>query len=154
MQHSHGTHVTDITSSTSALGRIQVTRPAVTWPALLVGVAVAGGVGGISIGALSHAPANYDGHLALLLQFMAALKAFTALGAAGLLTWRFRASIATGPALGYLAALAFMAVAPGLIWSLAHVAMGAICFHAGLFGFLILALRDDAVCSHLLSRRR
>ena len=121
---------------------------------MLAATAVAGAVGSIAVGALTRPPAGLDGHLALLLHFMAALKAATALGALGLLSWRVRSPVATLSAVGYLAAFALMAVAPGLIWSLAHVAAGAVCFHVGLFAFLGLALRDDAVGPHLLSRRR
>ncbi len=124
------------------------------WLAPLYALALAAGAAGVAIGMRAGDASAIDGHLALLLRFMAALKALTAFGALGLLHWRLRAPIATAPALGYLAALAPMMLAPGLIWSLAHVAPGAICFHAGLFGFLILALRDDAVGRGRLARRR
>ena len=88
---------------------------------------------------------EFEPRLALLLRFMAALKAVAVLAALGLTCWRLRTPIATPMRLGYLAALASMAAAPGLIWSLAHIALGAACFHAGLFGFLVCALRDDGI---------
>ena len=58
---------------------------------------------------------------------MAALKAWTVVGAVPLLTWRLRMPIGSGGLGAYLAGLALMAAAPALIWSLAHVALGASC---------------------------
>ena len=147
--------MTDIASSPSALPPLALARrvPAASFPTLLVVVATVGGAGAIALATLVREPNGYEGHLALLLRFMAALKALTALGAFALLRWRFRAPITAGTALGYLAAFAPMTVAPGLIWSLAHVTMGALCFHAGLVAMLALALRDDGVGSRLPGRR-
>ena len=153
MPRLYGMLVTHIASSPSALPSIRLAHPLATpWPVLLTTVALAAAAGSIAIGALSRQPSGFDNHLALLLRFMAALKALTAMGALGLLTWRLRLPIRSATAIGYLAALAVMLVAPGLIWSPDHVAMSALCFHAGLFGVLGLALRDDAVGSRLSGR--
>ncbi len=95
--------------------------------------------------ALAVPNVEIEPRLALLLRFMAAVKAATVLAALGLTCWRLRSPVATSAALGYVAALAAMAAAPGLIWSLNHVALGAACFHVGLFGFLVCALRDDGI---------
>ena len=83
--------------------------------------------------------------LVFLLRFMALVKGAMVLGALGLTQWRLRRAASDRLALGYAAALAAMAMAPGLIWSLAEIAPGAACFHAGLLLFLLLAWRDDAI---------
>ena len=81
--------------------------------------------------------------LVFLLRFMALMKGAMVLGALGLTRWRLRRPASDRLAIGYAAALAAMAMAPGLIWSLAAIAPGAACFHAGLLLFLLLAWRDD-----------
>jgi hypothetical protein len=87
----------------------------------------------------------FDSKLLLLLRFMAVVKFLGVLVAAAVLQWRFRTSV-TGPkATVYLVALAAMAAAPGLIWSLGGIALGAFLFHAGLLAFLCLAWKDEAV---------
>lgn len=123
-------------------------RPALAWLLLL-----AAGATGCALGSLGHATAAPEASLALLLRFMAVLKAGAAVGAAALLHWRLRTPVTGGIGAGYLVALAAMALAPGLIASLHHVAAGALVFHAGLFGFLVLALADDRVATVFGARR-
>ncbi len=100
---------------------------------------------GLAACALPAAAAGVDPQLALLLRFMAALKGAVVLGALGLACWRLRAPVTSATVFGYAAALAAMSTAPGLIWSLGHVAAGAASFHAGALGFAVVALRDDAL---------
>lgn len=123
-------------------------RAALPWLVLAVGAA-----SGLVLGLTGPANAAPDGSLAVLLRFMAALKGAGAIGAAGLLHWRLRMPIAPRALGGYLAALAAMALAPGLIASLHHVVAGALVFHGGLFGFLAFALADEALASRLRARR-
>ena len=115
------------------------------WPAAWLPLLVAGASGGAAFALTASDVGAFEPRLALLLRFMAALKAAAVLGAIGLTSWRLHRPVTPGTQFGYLAALAAMAAAPGLIWSLTHVAAGAVLFHAGLFGFLICALRDDAL---------
>ena len=66
-------------------------KPALAWLVLFVA-----GATGVALGSLGHASATPEASLALLLRFMAALKAGAALGAAALLHWRLRTSVAGG----------------------------------------------------------
>jgi hypothetical protein len=50
-----------------------------------------------------------------------------------------------------------MAAGPGLIWGMAHIGLGAILLHGGLFATIILFWRDPAVGAQLariVDRRR
>ena len=122
------------------------------WPAILYFAVGSAGVAGYIAG--RHAGTASDGmewQLAFLLRFMAIVKGAMMLGALGLTQWRLRQPISDRLAVAYTLALAAMALAPGLIWSLAAIASGAAIFHAGLLVYLVLAWRDDAVS--LLPRR-
>ena len=114
--------------------------------ALLYAAVGAAGLAGVLAGRwLQSGSGGMEWQLALLLRFMAVLKGAMALGAVALVQWRLRRPTSDRLALGYAAALVPMALAPGLIWSLAAIASGAACFHAGFLLFLILAWRDDGV---------
>ena len=114
--------------------------------ALLYAAVGTAGVAGYLAGRWASAETGgMEWQLVLLLRFMAAVKGAMVLGALGLTQWRLRRPISNGLAAGYGLALAAMAAAPGLIWSLAEIAPGAACFHAGLLAYLVLAWRDDAV---------
>jgi hypothetical protein len=89
-------------------------------------------------------PDASDAALITLLRFMALLKATMAFGALALSCWRLGQSASPRIILSYAVATALMACGPGLIWSMGTVVYGALLFHAGLFPFVILALRDDA----------
>lgn len=95
-----------------------------------------------------------EGTLALLLRFMALVKAVVALAAALLVGWRLARPLEPATFARYLAALMPMAAAPGLIWSLGLVAPGALLFHVGFLAFLVLAARDDAVGARLSGLKR
>ena len=123
-----------------------------TWPAAWLPLLVAGASGATTFVVTASDVAAFEPRLALLLRFMAVLKAAAVLAATGLTCWRLGRPILQGMRLGYLAALAAMAAGPALIWSLTHVAAGAVLFHAGLFGFLLCALRDDALPLRRASR--
>ncbi len=118
--------------------------------ALLYAAVGAAGLGGFVAGrwAGRWAGSGSEGmewQLVFLLRFMALVKGAMVLGALGLTQWRLRRPASDRLALGYGVALAAMALAPGLIWSLDAIALGAACFHAGLLVFFVLAWRDDAV---------
>jgi hypothetical protein len=92
--------------------------------------------------------AEMEPALALLLRFMALIKLATAVALAALAYWRLGRPASRTAALGFCAASMLMALAPGFIWSLGHIGLGAGLFHAGLALFLILCWRD-----HELMRR-
>ena len=113
---------------------------------LLYAAVGAAGLGGLVAGRwVGSGGEGMEWQLVFLLRFMALVKGAMVLGALGLTQWRLRRPASDRLALGYGVALATMALAPGLIWSLAAIAPGAACFHAGLLAFLVLAWRDDAV---------
>lgn len=124
--------------------------PRLAWPAILYAAVGTAGVAGVAAGLLAgrlagHGPGDMEWQLALLLRFMAIVKGAMALGALALTQWRLRRPISPRLAAAYTVALAAMALAPGLIWSLAEIVPGAVAFHAGLLLFLVLAWRDGAV---------
>ncbi len=125
------------------------------------GLALFGAVGGaaalgLALGRMADiSTAGWDAQLVTLLRFMAALKFAGVVAGAALVLWRAGTPMIPRTAGAYAAALATMALAPGLIWSLAHVALAAGLFHAGLLTFLVLAWRDtDGLEVALRSRRR
>ena len=121
-------------------------RPAILWPAILVAMAGAAAIGGGVVGRLAAVdPAAMEWQLALLLRFMAVVKGAMAAAALALALWRLRRPASDRLALGYAVAVAMMATAPGLIWSLGAIVPGAGAFHAGLILYLVLAWRDGAV---------
>ena len=128
----------------SLLRRSTGLRVRPSWPVALCASSGAALLAGVTIG---HAPAADLGitedKLLLLLRFMAVMKLATAVAALLLARWRLTRPIAPALALGYCAAVTLMALAPGLIWSLAHIALAAGVFHAGLLAFLVMAWRDD-----------
>ena len=117
-----------------------------SWPAILYAAVGAAGLAGFAAGRLAGAETGgMEWQLVFLLRFMAIVKGGMILGALALAQWRLRRPISAPLAAAYALALAAMALAPGLIWSLAEIVPGAAAFHAGLFAYLLLAWRDDAV---------
>ena len=103
-------------------------------------------VAGLVLGRWTGDPTlRWDPQLVVLLRFMAAVKFAGVLAASALSLWRARTPVSAGVAVAAVAALASMALAPGLIWFTAHVATAAALFHAGLLTFLVMAWRDDRV---------
>lgn len=114
------------------------------WPLLpYVCVFAAAGAGLLAGRALGGDADAFEPKLLLLLRFMAAMKFCGVLLAAGATQWRLTHPIEGRLAAGYVATLVVMAAAPGLIWSLGGIALGALLFHAGLLAFLVLAWKDD-----------
>lgn len=109
--------------------------------------------------ALSTQAGPHDPELAVLLRFMAVVKAAMALGAAALVGWRFGSPVRR-PAVswGYVAGTSSMAAGAGLIWQLGHVGTGALLVHGGLLALAGLAWVDragwvQAVSAVSMSRR-
>jgi hypothetical protein len=116
-----------------------------SWRAfLLVAVIAAAGSAWLATPAASVAQATLaiDGELSMLLRFMAVVKATMALAALAATFWRLGYPASPMLATAYVGAMVLMCAAPGLIWQLAHVAIGAALFHAGLL-LLVVALFAD-----------
>ncbi len=95
-------------------------------------------------------PAGFEPTLLVLIRFMAVAKLAMAVGAFALVHWRARRIVPPGLALAYAVATCLMLASPGLIWSLAHIGLGALAFHAGLILFLGGAWVDDCVLASRL----
>jgi hypothetical protein len=92
----------------------------------------------------------HDGaDLTRVLRFMAAIKGLIAIAGAAAVLWRLGAAISLPWFAAYAITCAAMAAGPGLIWSMSHVALGALLLHGGLFATLILLWRDPAVGARL-----
>ena len=126
---------------------------------LLVVLSLAALAGAAATGADQSARAIQDAGLPLthLLRAMAAMKALAALGLAGAMLWRLALPASPARLAGYALAIAAMAAGPGLIWGMAHVRLGALLLHAGLFAGVVLLWRDPAMGARLeavIARRR
>jgi hypothetical protein len=127
---------------------------------LLAGIVVAACVAGFMVTgtvAAAHAAGLAGADLTRLLRAMAAIKALAALAVTGAVLWRLGAAAAPGWLAAYTLACSAMAVAPGLIWDMAHVGAGALLLHGGLLAALLLLWRDPVAAARLsaiVQRRR
>lgn len=94
--------------------------------------------------ALATQAGPHDPELALLLRFMAVVKAAMAAGAAVLVGWRLGGAVRPVIGLGYVAGVSGMAAGAGLIWQLGHIGAGALLVHGGLAALAGLAWLDRA----------
>jgi hypothetical protein len=121
-------------------------RPiAMSWRALaLAGVLAADASGWLATApeAVAQATQSTGAELTMLLRFMAAVKALMALAALAATVWRLGFPASPMLAIAYLGSITLMSAAPPLIWQIAHVALGAALFHAGLL-LLVVALFAD-----------
>ena len=109
----------------------------------LVASALAAMVAGYAWGHVASSPTiETEAGLVLLLRFMAVMKLGMALAAVALTFWRVGQPVGPRAVVAYIVASALMLAGPGLIWSMATVAVGAVLFHVGLFGFLVCAFVD------------
>ena len=97
----------------------------------------------------AEAVARAGGELTRLLRFMALLKVLLAMGALIGVWWRLAIPATPGWLLAYLAAGTALAAGPVLIWGMAHVGLGALLLHGGLFATLVALWRDPAVAAKL-----
>ncbi len=98
-----------------------------------------------------------DRDLTRLLRAMAALKLLFVAASAALMFWRMQAPIGPASLSLYVIAAATMATGPGLIWTMAHVAIGAALLHLGLIASCVMLWRDPEVArllTALAARRR
>jgi hypothetical protein len=87
--------------------------------------------------------------LTRVLRFMAAIKMVIAIAGLAAVLWRLGSAISLPWFAAYAVTCASMAIGPGLIWSMSHVALGALLLHGGLFGTIILLWRDPSVGARL-----
>ena len=99
----------------------------------------------VDASATSRAVANAGSELTRLLRFMAVIKGLFALGAVGAVLWRLGSDVSLPRFVTYGACCAAMVAGPGLIWSMAHVGLGALLLHGGLVAVLVLLWRDPAI---------
>ena len=142
------------TTQTLALPRIARTLPMRGVLAAVLLLAATAGYLATPAADAARAVAQAGPELTQLLRMMALLKLAFVAGAAAAVQWRLR--YPTPPALvaGYLAGMAAMAAAPGLIWSMAHVVAGAVLLHGGLALVAVLFWRDPGSPLMLQGLRR
>jgi hypothetical protein len=87
--------------------------------------------------------------LTRLMRFMAALKAVMVMAASAAVLWRLGAAISLPRFAAYAVTCTSMAAGPGLIWGMAHIGLGALLLHGGLFATLLLIWFDPAVSARL-----
>jgi hypothetical protein len=140
-----------VSAAAAGQGRPVVWRTSPWQPALLIVACAAAGGGWLLAGnpAQSSLLAG-DAELAMLLRFMAAVKAAIALAVLGVTAWRLGHPASAAVGLLYVAAVALMSAAPGVIWQLAHVGIGAGLFHAGLLLLLGALVADRGEASQLV----
>ena len=100
----------------------------------------------------AQAIASAGPELTTLLRAMAVLKLALVAGGAWLVDWRLRFPVSPLRGGLYLAGLAMMAAGPGLIWTMAHLVVGAALLHGGLV-LLALVLWRDPGSPAMLARR-
>ena len=99
--------------------------------------------------ASSRAVVHAGDELTRLLRAMAVLKAAMAAIVAAAVLWRLGTGISAAWLAAYALACAAIAAGPALIWSMAHVGVGALLSHAGLLAALLLLWRDPVVAKRL-----
>ncbi len=131
-----------------------VSRPVIV---AVTGIAAFGGFLLTSPEAAATAAANAGPELTRLLRAMAGLKMLMAGSAVAGILWRLGSPVASAWMAAYIACCTAMAAAPGVIWSMAHVGVGALLLHGGLLASIITLWRDPEVSSRLaalIARRR
>ncbi len=117
---------------------------------------LAGGIGGLALGARAGVPAN-EVELTHLLRAMAVLKLFFVAAAAGAILWRLQAPVAW-PRLGaYALVCSAMAAGPGMIWYMAYLGPASLLLHGGVALSALLLWQDRTVATLLdqaIQRRR
>ena len=124
---------------------------------VLAAAVLAGGVVGFAAtqeASAAAAIADAGAELTRLLRAMAGLKVLLAAGVVWLIDWRLRYPISPRLAAGYVIGAAVMATGPGLIWNMAHVALGAVLLHGAGAALLVLFCRDPGSPAMAWAARR
>ncbi len=105
----------------------------------------------------AHAVSADGPELTRLLRSMALLKMVMAAAATAAILWRLGSAAGPFWLAAYATAGLAMWMGPGLIWHMAHLNLGALLLHGGLFGSLVLLWRDPSVGERLaaiIAKRR
>jgi hypothetical protein len=125
--------------------------------AVIVGGAAIVGFLATSPEAASQAAAQAGPGLTRLLRAMAGIKAMAAISLVATVYWRLAAPIGPARFIVYALTCGTMAAGPGLIWDMAHLKLGAVLLHGGLFASVLLLWRDPNMITRLeaeIARRR
>ena len=99
--------------------------------------------------ATNLAVARDGADLTRVLRFMAVIKAVIVVAGLAAVLWRLGSAVPAPRLAAYAAACVSMAMGPGLIWGMSHVALGALLLHGGLIATIILLWRDPTVGARL-----
>lgn len=143
-------HAFDRSAPAWSRGRARVSSPLSRAILLLiVAAALAGGVMTADTAAKAAAAQAAGEDLTRLMRFMAAIKGGLALAALAGVVWRLGTPVSMTRFVAYGAACAAMGAGPGLIWTMTHVALGALLLHGGLLVAVLMLWRDPAVADRL-----
>ena len=123
----------------------------------LVALAALAGLLITSPAAASQAVALFGPDLTRLLRGMAGIKATAAIMLVAVTYWRLASTISPAKFAIYALACAAMAAGPGLMWDMAHLKVGALLLHGGLFVDAVVLWRDPDLATRLqteIARRR
>ncbi|MFN0024349.1 MAG: hypothetical protein ACKVS5_10665 [Parvularculaceae bacterium] len=113
-------------------------------------LAMAAGLGlAVSLAAEPSAGAGADPDLVRLMQAMAILKGLIACALIAAMGWRLTMPTSPARLALYLIAAASMTAGIGLMWRMSHLAEAAVLLHAGLFGAIVLLLRDRTIVARI-----
>ncbi len=129
---------------------VSASRRESSWPPLtmrvllivVMSVAILGAAFATDAQSAAQAARDAGADLTRLLRAMAALKAIIAAGAIAAVLWRLGSAVTPLWFAAYATASAAMAAGPALIWSMAHVGLGAVLLHGGLLAAILLLWRD------------
>lgn len=138
-----------------ALAEARVGRPALRL-ALMVAVMLGAVIGftATSGPAAALAIADAGTELTRVLRAMALIKLALAGGVVWLVDWRLRFPVNLRFAMGYIGGALVMAMGPGVIWDMAHVALGAALLHGAGAMLLVLFYRDPGSPAMAWAARR
>ena len=97
----------------------------------------------------ARALAEAGPELTMLLRAMAGLKAGLAAFVTAVIVWRLGSPASPQRLIAYGVAVVLMMASPGLIWTLAHVGLGAAMLHGGLLMAILLLWRDQVIGERL-----
>ncbi len=128
------------------VGEDRVKAAAGTWrPRMLRGTLMVACAASAALAAGFADPSGFlqaDPALARLLRFMAVIKGGVALGALGVVLWRFGSPVTTRVAIGYGVGCCALTGSAVLIWQLTWIPLAALLFHSAALGLLIVGWRE------------
>lgn len=138
-------------AATGAAARPPLWRSSGWQPALLL-VAMIAAAAGLLLAPAGAELLRSDAELAMLLRFMAVVKAVIAIAVLGITTWRLGHPMPIWLGLLYSSGCALMMAGPGVIWHLTAVGSGAALFHGGVLLWLAALAADHDTARTLVQR--